>query len=129
MSRRVLIPLIAVAALVVLGGAGAYAYFFSSLRTSPATLALSSPSPRSPAPLCNASSVGLPLRAATGQPATASVPGKLTLHGVTRDVRATLQLRVSAASAQVAGTIPPTITDLGVNPPSIGFTTVQPAVR
>ncbi len=228
MSRRVLIPLIAVAALVVLGGAGAYAYFFSGLRTSPATLALSSPSPTTsasastaaasggtwtitsgslagyrvkeqfvgqssaheavartsgvtgtititrsgdtytlstakitvqlsglasvdsvagynvtnrdrivqqalnvqsfPTAVFDASSVELPPAAATGQTVTVSVPGKLTIHGVTKDVTATLQLRVSAASAQVAGTIPTTMTDFGVNPPSIGFTTVQPAV-
>ncbi len=228
MSRRILIPLIAVAALIVLGGAGAYAYFFSGLRTSPATLALSSPSPTSsasasttaasggtwtvtsgslagyrvkeqfvgqsstheavartsgvtgtititrsgdtytlstakitvqlsglasvdsvagynvtnrdrivqqalkvqsfPTAVFDASSVELPPAAATGQTVTVSVPGQLTIHGVTRDVTATLQLRVSGASAQVAGTIPTSMTDFGVNPPSIGFTTVQPAV-
>src|SRR6266567_8982946 len=228
MSRRILIPLIAVAALIVLGGAGAYAYFFSGLRTSPATLALSSPSPTSsasasttaasggtwtvtsgslagyrvkeqfvgqsstheavartsgvtgtititrsgdtytlstakitvqlsglasvdsvagynvtnrdrivqqalkvqsfPTAVFDASSVELPPAAATGQTVTVSVPGQLTIHGVTRDVTATLQLRVSGASAQVAGTIPTSMTDFGVNPPSIGFTTVQPVV-
>ena len=228
MSRRILIPLIAVAALIVLGGAGAYAYLFSGLRTSPATLALSSPSPTSsasasttaasggtwtvtsgslagyrvkeqfvgqsstheavartsgvtgtititrsgdtytlstakitvqlsglasvdsvagynvtnrdrivqqalkvqsfPTAVFDASSVELPPAAATGQTVTVSVPGQLTIHGVTRDVTATLQLRVSGASAQVAGTIPTSMTDFGVNPPSIGFTTVQPAV-
>jgi len=228
MSRRILIPLIAVAALIVLGGAGAYAYFFSGLRTSPATLALSSPSPTSsasasttaasggtwtvtsgslagyrvkeqfvgqsstheavartsgvtgtititrsgdtytlstakitvqlsglasvdsvagynvtnrdrivqqalkvqsfPTAVFDASSVELPPAAATGQTVTVSVPGQLSIHGVTRDVTATLQLRVSGASAQVAGTIPTSMTDFGVNPPSIGFTTVQPAV-
>src|SRR5260370_20680220 len=58
MSRRVLIPLIAVAALVVLGGAGAYAYFFSGLRTSPATLALSSPSPTTSASASTAAASG-----------------------------------------------------------------------
>src|SRR5881397_4452630 len=44
MSRKLLIPLVAVAALVVPGAAGAYAYFFSSLRTAPPQLALTSPS-------------------------------------------------------------------------------------
>jgi polyisoprenoid-binding protein YceI len=66
--------------------------------------------------------------AASGQAVTVSVPGKLTVHGVTRDVTATLQLRVSGTSAQVAGTIATNMTDFGVRPPSIGFTTVQPAV-
>ena len=228
MSRRILIPLIAVAALVVLGGAGAYTYFFSGLRTSPATLALSSPSPTAsasaattaasggtwtiasgslagyrvkeqfvgqssaheavartsgvagtvtitrsgdtytmstakitvqlsglasvdsvagynvtnrdrivqqaldvqsfPTAVFDASSVGLPPAAAAGQTVTVSVPGQLTIHGVTKDVTATLQVRVSGSSAQVAGTISTNMTDFGVNPPSIGFTTVQPAL-
>ena len=50
MSRKLWIPIAAVAALVVLGSAGAYVYFFSGLRTSPASLALSSPSASSTAP-------------------------------------------------------------------------------
>jgi polyisoprenoid-binding protein YceI len=229
MSRRILVPLVAVAALVVLGGAGAYAYFFSGLRTSPATLALSSPTAATsasasatttatggtwtitsgslagyrvteqfvgqsstheavartsgvtgsititksgdtytmstakitvqlsglasvdsvagynvtnrdrivqqaldvqsfPTAVFDASSVELPPAAAAGQTVTVSVPGKLTIHGVTKDVTATLQVRVSGASAQVAGTISANMTDFGVSPPSIGFTTVQPAV-
>src|SRR6266581_4289445 len=45
MSRKLWIPIAALAALLVLGGGGAYAYFFSGLRTSPPTLALGSPSP------------------------------------------------------------------------------------
>src|SRR5439155_434638 len=45
MSRRLWIPIAALAALLVLGGGGAYAYFFSGLRTSPPSLALASPSP------------------------------------------------------------------------------------
>jgi polyisoprenoid-binding protein YceI len=228
MPRRILIPLIAIAALAVLGGAGAYAYFFSGLRTSPPALALSSPSPTTsasasttaasggtwtvtsgsvagyrvteqfagqsstheavartsgvtgtasitksgetyimstakitvqlsglasvdsvagynvtnrdrvvqqaldvqsfPTAVFQASSVELPPATATGQAVTVSVPGQLTIHGVTKDVTATLQLRVNGSSAQVVGTIPTTMTDFGVSPPTIGFTTVQPAV-
>jgi len=228
MSRRILIPTIALAALVVLGGAGAYVYFFSGLRTSPATLALGSPSATTsasasttaasggtwtvtsgslagyrvkeqfvgqssaheavartgavtgtvtitksgdtytmstakitvqlsglasvdsvagynvtnrdrivqqaldvqsfPTAVFQASSVELPPATATGQTITVSVPGQLTVHGVTKDVTATLQLRVSSASAQVAGTISTNMTDFGVSPPSIGFTTVQTAL-
>src|SRR5579864_5130144 len=44
MSRKVWIPILAAAVLAMLGAGGAYAYFFSGLRTSPAALALSSPS-------------------------------------------------------------------------------------
>src|SRR5207247_4405241 len=45
MSRRLWIPMAALAALLALGGGGAYAYFFSGLRTSPPSLALAAPSP------------------------------------------------------------------------------------
>src|SRR5439155_876056 len=44
MARRLWIPIAAVAALVLLGVGGAYAYFFSGLRTTPPALALASPS-------------------------------------------------------------------------------------
>ncbi|OLB82159.1 MAG: hypothetical protein AUI15_38290 [Actinobacteria bacterium 13_2_20CM_2_66_6] len=231
MSRKLWIPIAAVAALVVLGSAGAYVYFFSGLRTSPASLALSSPSASSTAPptgsttatggtgtwqigsgslvgyrvkeqfagqastheavartgdvtgqvtitssggtyqmtsakvtvqLSNLASVDqvagynvtnrdrivqrslnvssfptavfetqnvtLPAGAETGQAVTVSVPGKLTIHGVTKDVTATLQLRVSGSTAQIAGSIATNMTDYGISPPSVGFTTVQPAV-
>ena len=230
MPRRFWIPIAAVGALVVLGAGGAYAYFFSSLRTTPPSLALASPSPTAassaspgssaagtgtwtvasgslagyrvkeqfvgqsssheavartsavsgqatitqsgstyqlsaatitvqlssvasvdsvagynvtnrdrivqqslnvssfPTAVFEAESVALPAGAATGQTVTVSVPGKLTIHGVTKDVTANLQLRVSGTSAQIAGTIATNMTDFGVNPPRIGFTTVQPAV-
>src|SRR4029077_16295859 len=39
--------------------------------------------------------VTLPAEAGAGQTVTLSVPGKLTIRGVTRDVTASLQLRVS----------------------------------
>src|SRR6266566_2864529 len=81
-----------------------------------------------PTAVFEAQSVALPAGAAAGQTVTVSVPGKLTIHGVTKDVTAKLQLRVSGTSAQIAGTIATNMTDFGVNPPSIGFTTVQPAI-
>jgi len=224
-SRRLWIPITAVAALAVLGSAGAYVYFFSGLRTSPPSLALASPSAspsnaasasagtwqiasgsvvgyrvkeqfvgqtssheavartgdvtgqvtigqsgtsyqmtsanvtvqlanlasvdqvagynvtnrdrivqRSlsvssfPTAVFEAQSVTLPAGAETGQTVTVSVPGKLTVHGVTKDVTATLQLRVSGSTAQIAGSIPTNMTDYGISPPNVGFTTVQPEV-
>jgi len=224
-SRRLWIPITAVAALAVLGSAGAYVYFFSGLRTSPPSLALASPS-ASPSNAASASAgtwqiasgsvvgyrvkeqfvgqtssheavartgdvtgqvaigqsgtsyqmtsanvtvqlanlasvdqvagynvtnrdrivqrslsvssfptavfeaqgVTLPAGAETGQTVTVSVPGKLTVHGVTKDVTATLQLRVSGSTAQIAGSIPTNMTDYGISPPNVGFTTVQPEV-
>ncbi len=59
---------------------------------------------------------------------TVKVPGQLTIHGVTKNVTATMQLRVSGSSAQVAGSIATNMTDFGVQPPNIGFTTVQSAL-
>src|SRR2546426_5720154 len=67
MSRRLGIPIVAVAVLALLGSAGAYAYFFSGLRTSPPSLALASPS-ASPA-------TGASANAGAWQIATGSVVG------------------------------------------------------
>jgi polyisoprenoid-binding protein YceI len=229
MSRKLWIPIVAVAALALLGAGGAYAYFFSGLRTSPSSLALPSPSasPSTTAPVTStasggtwtissgslvgyrvkeqfvgqsstheavartsdvsgqvsimqtgttyvmtsakvtaqlsslasvdqvagynvtnrdrivsqslsvsayptavfqAQSVTLPAGAETGQAVTVSVPGQLTIRGVTKDVTAVVQLRVSGTTAQLAGSISTNMTDFGISPPSIGFTTVQPAV-
>ena len=230
MPRRFWIPIAAVGALVVLGAGGAYAYFFSSLRTTPPSLALAAPSPTAastspaatsaagtgtwtvasgslagyrvkeqfvgqsssheavarttavsgqatitfsgttyelsaatitvqlsnlasvdsvagynvtnrdrivqqslnvssfPTAVFVAKSVTLPDGASAGQTGTVSVPGTLTIHGVTKDVTANLQLHVSGSATQIAGTIATNMTDFGVNPPSIGFTTVQSAV-
>ena len=208
-------PITAVAALAVLGSAGAYVYFFSGLRTSPPSLALASPSAspsnatsasagtwqiasgsvvgyrvkeqfvgqtssheavartgdvtgqvtigqsgtsyqmtsanvtvqlanlasvdqvagynvtnrdrivqRSlsvssfPTAVFEAQSVSLPAGAETGQTVTVSVPGRLTVHGVTKVVTATLQLRVSGSTAQIAGSIPTNMTDYGISPPT-----------
>jgi polyisoprenoid-binding protein YceI len=59
---------------------------------------------------------------------TVSAPGKLTIHGVTKDVTATLQLRVSGGSAQIAGSISTNMTDFGISPPRAPFVTVQTPV-
>jgi polyisoprenoid-binding protein YceI len=81
-----------------------------------------------PIAVFKAHGVALPAGVETGQAVTVSVPGQLTVHGVTKDVTATLQLRVSGNAAQIAGTVSTNMTDFGVSPPSIGFTTVQAAV-
>jgi polyisoprenoid-binding protein YceI len=231
MSRKVWIPILAVAGLALIGGGGAYVYYFSGLRTAPPTLALPSPAASATAtsspsgtPAANgatwtvttgsvagyrvkeqfvgqssaheaaartgdvtgqvsiaksdgtyqmtsatvtvqlrslasvdqvagynvtnrdrivqgslnvssfptavfvAQPVTLPAGVETGQVMNVSVPGQLTIHGVTKNVTASLQLRVSGTTAQIAGTIATNMTDFGVSPPSIGFTTVQPAV-
>src|SRR5579864_501641 len=43
MSRKLLVPIVAIAILALVGGAATYAYYFSGLRTSPPALALASP--------------------------------------------------------------------------------------
>jgi polyisoprenoid-binding protein YceI len=227
--QRIWIPLAAIVALALLGGAGAYAYFFSGLRSTPPALSLSTPSASAsasssasatagagtwsiatgslvgyrvneqfagqssshqavartsdvtgkvviaqsgttyemtsatitvqlanlasvdsvvgynvtnrdrivqqsldvrsnPTATFSAQSVALPEGAASGQAVTVSVPGQLAVHGVTKPVTATIQLRVTGSTAQIAGTIATNMTDFGVSPPTIGFTTVQPAV-
>jgi len=228
MPRKFWIPIVAVAALAVLGGGGAYLYYFSGLRTAPPTLALASPSASAaatstpstagtgawtittgslagyrvkeqfvgqsstheavartsgvtgqvsitksgttyqltsatvtvqlgnlasvdqvagynvtnrdrivqgslgvnsfPTAVFVAQPVALPAGVETGQAVNVTVPGQLTIHGVTKDVTASLQLRVTGATAQIAGTIATNMTDFGISPTSIGFTNVQPAV-
>jgi polyisoprenoid-binding protein YceI len=82
----------------------------------------------SPTAVFAAQNVTLPAGVETGQAVTVSVPGQLTVHGVTKNVTATLQLRVTGSTAQIVGSIPTTMTDYGITPPTVGFTTVQPAV-
>ena len=68
MSRKVWIPIAALAALVLLGAGGAYAYFFSGLRSSPSTLALASPS-------ASTAAVGSPASGGTWSITTGSLVG------------------------------------------------------
>jgi polyisoprenoid-binding protein YceI len=231
----VLIPVVAVAVVVVLGGVAAYAFYFSGLRTSPTALALSSPTPAasasatasstpSPAAVASAGTwqigagsvagyrvkeqfvgqtspheavartsavtgqvtiarsgssyqlsaatvtvqlgslasvdqvagynvtnrdrivsqtldvssfptavfqaqpVTLPAGADSGSTVTVSVPGTLTIHGVTKNVTASVQFRVSGSTAQVAGSISTNMTAFGISPPTVPFTSVQPAI-
>jgi len=72
--------------------------------------------------------VAIPSGADSGQTVTFPVTGDLTIHGVTRTVTATVQLRVVNGTPQVVATIQTNMTDFGVQPPTIGFTTVQSAV-
>ncbi len=81
-----------------------------------------------PTAVFTAENVALPTGVETGQTITASVPGQLTMHGVTRPVTATLQLRVSGSTAQIAGSITTNMSDFGITPPNAPFTTVQTGV-
>ena len=72
--------------------------------------------------------VAIPAGVDSGKTVTFQVTGDLTIHGVTKTVAATVQLRVTGGVPQVVASIQTNMTDFGVQPPSIGFTTVQPAV-
>jgi polyisoprenoid-binding protein YceI len=69
--------------------------------------------------------VTLPADIAGGQQAQLSVPGQLTIHGVTKDVTATVTVQVSGAQVQAAGQIKTDMATFNINPPSAPFTTVD----
>ena len=70
----------------------------------------------------------IPAGLESGQAVTMTVPGQLTVHGVTRPVTATLQAQLSGSTVQVVGTIATAMTDFGISPPQVGITVVQPQV-
>jgi polyisoprenoid-binding protein YceI len=75
-----------------------------------------------------AQSVALPASAASGDTASLTIPGQLTIHGVTKSVQVAVQLKVTGSQAQAAGSTTFQMTDFGINPPQIPITTVQPKV-
>ncbi len=54
-----------------------------------------------------------------------SVPGKLTIHGVTKDVTVSAKAQVAGEKIEIAGSVAIVMTDYGVTPPSLPFTTVD----
>ncbi len=64
----------------------------------------------------------------TSQPVNVTIPGKLTIHGVTRDVTASGKAQVTNGKIEIAGSVSILMTDYGVTPPSVPFTTVDPQV-
>ena len=59
-------------------------------------------------------------------PVTIEAPGTLTFHGVSGPVTATLQVQTSAEGVEVVGTIPVVLAEFGLEPPDLGFVTVDP---
>ena len=55
-----------------------------------------------------------------------SAPGKLTIHGVSKDVTATAKAQVVGDKVEIAGTLTINMTDYGVSPPQAPFVTVDP---
>jgi polyisoprenoid-binding protein YceI len=57
-----------------------------------------------------------------------TVPGKLTIHGVAKDVTATAKAQVVGDKIEIAGSVAINMTDYGVSPPQVPFTAVDPTV-
>ena len=74
----------------------------------------------------NADSVSFPLPA--GGPVSVDVPGKLTVHGLTKGVTAHLQAQAAGTSAEVAGSLSVDMLDFAIEPPDISFTRAEPLV-
>ena len=63
--------------------------------------------------------VALEASAETGQPVAVTVPGKLTLHGVTRDVQVGIDAQLRSGTMEVVGRISIVMKDYGIDPPEI----------
>ncbi len=66
--------------------------------------------------------------AVTSGPVDVTVAGKLTIHGVTKDVTAKAKAQVVGNRIEIAGSIPIDMTDYQVSPPQLPFTAVDSAV-
>jgi polyisoprenoid-binding protein YceI len=64
--------------------------------------------------------------AVTSAPVDVTVPGKLTIHGVTKDVTLTAKAQLVGDKVEIAGTLTINMTDYGVSPPQAPFVTVDP---
>lgn len=56
-----------------------------------------------------------------------TVTGSLTFHGVTKPVTATAKAQYVGGRIEIAGSVSINMTDYGVTPPQVPFTTVDPA--
>jgi polyisoprenoid-binding protein YceI len=62
----------------------------------------------------------------TSARANITVPGTITIHGVTRNVTVTAQAQVVGERIEVAGSVAINMADYGVSPPQVPFTAVDP---
>ena len=76
-----------------------------------------------------AASFTLPADVTTGQPVQVSVPGQLAIHGVTRDVTASVTLQVAAGQVQALGIVNTDMATFNISPPRAPFTTVDQKVE
>ncbi|KRE29411.1 YceI family protein [Agromyces sp. Soil535] len=63
---------------------------------------------------------------AVGEVQTLTATGDLTIAGVTRTMTVELEAVLNDGSGQIAGSIPVTFADFGVEAPSLGFVSVEP---
>jgi polyisoprenoid-binding protein YceI len=61
----------------------------------------------------------------TSSPVDLTVTGKLTIHGVTKDVTVTAKAQLVGNRAEIAGSTSIVMTDYGVSPPQVPFVTVD----
>jgi polyisoprenoid-binding protein YceI len=54
-----------------------------------------------------------------------TVTGKLTIHGVTKDVTIQAKAQLVGGKAEIAGSTSVVMTDYGVSPPQMPFVTVD----
>ncbi|MEA2702598.1 MAG: hypothetical protein QOD63_543, partial [Actinomycetota bacterium] len=71
--------------------------------------------------------VALPSTVADGAVAKVDVPGKLTIHGVTKDVTIPVDVRLNGSQGEAVGSLKFPFSDYGMTAPSVGgFVTVEP---
>jgi polyisoprenoid-binding protein YceI len=73
-------------------------------------------------------SITIPAGAAAGGAQQLATHGKLTIHGTTKDVDIPMTGQVTGEKMEVVGSLGIDMTDYGVQPPSLQFTSVQPKV-
>jgi polyisoprenoid-binding protein YceI len=61
----------------------------------------------------------------TNQAVDMSVTGKLTIHGVTKDLTIKAKAQLVGGKAEIAGSTSISMTDYGVSPPQMPFVTVD----
>jgi polyisoprenoid-binding protein YceI len=62
----------------------------------------------------------------TGGQVSITVAGKLTIHGVTKDITATAKAQIVGDKIEIAGSVTINMTDYGVSPPQVPFSAVDP---
>src|SRR5579864_2945373 len=61
-------------------------------------------------------------------PVNVDIPGRLSVHGITKQVTAHVQATGAGTTAEVAGSMSVDMRDFAIEPPSISFTTAEPQV-